>query len=195
MIAPAPTEHKPRENIYEEEQRLLRYNLADYYPFSKVKYQLPLIYRTFVWEILAICSGIVCFYIPFYVYGYGVANSKGMTEDLFSIYFASYQANILTHHLQMFVTIRNYTRVFAITSIVSLSMLWPITIVLCNYQLVPSENLGYHLGEIIFDQFFFQASSVILATAIVIIPIYAFKVIKMRFVYPEFFPTSQSTCQ
>ena len=155
---------------------------------------MPLIYRTFVWEILAISSGIACFYIPFYVYGYGVANSSGRTEDLFSIYFASYQANILTHHLQMIVTIRNYTRVFAITCIVSLSMLWPITIVLCNYRLVPSESLGYHLGEIMFDQFFLQASSVALATAIVIIPIYAFKVFKMRFAYPGFYPMGQSTC-
>ena len=92
----------------------------------------------------------------------------------------------------MFVTIRNYTKVFAISSVVSMSMLWPITILLCNYELAPSENLNHHLGEIIFDQFFYQASSVIIATAIVIIPIYAFKVLKMRFKFPKFFPQNQS---
>ena len=145
---------KVAKDIYAEETEKLRYNIADYYLFSKVNYQLPLIYRTFVWEVLAVCSGLTCFYIPFYVYGYGIANSSGRTEDLFSIYFASYQANILTHHMQMFVTIRNYTKVFAITSVVSMSMLWPVTILLCNYELAPSENLSYHLGEIMFDQFF-----------------------------------------
>ena len=186
-----PTEDKAKD-IYAEESQNLRYNIADYYLFSKVYYQLPLIYRTFIWEVLAVCSGLICFYIPFYVYGYGVANHSGRTEDLFSIYFASYQANILTHHLQMFVTIRNYTKVFAISSVVSMSMLWPITILLCNYELAPSENLNHHLGEIIFDQFFYQASSVIIATAIVIIPIYAFKVLKMRFKFPQFFPQNQS---
>ena len=46
--------------------------------------------RVLVWGVLAICSGFACFYIPFYVYENGVANSSGKTEDLFSIYFASY---------------------------------------------------------------------------------------------------------
>ncbi len=85
-------------NVYAEEERLLRYNIADYYLFSKVTYQLPLVYRTLAWEVLAICSGFACYYIPFGIYQYGVADSSGRTEDLFSIYFASYQANILTHH-------------------------------------------------------------------------------------------------
>ena len=92
----------------------------------------------------------------------------------------------------MFVTIRNYTKLFAITSVISMAMLWPITIVMCNYELMPSENLSYHLGEIIFDQFFYQFSGVILATSVTIIPIYVFKVSKMRIKFPSFFPQNQS---
>lgn len=47
---------------------------------------------------LAVASGITCWYIPFYIYGYGVANWTGRTEDLFTIAFCTYQANVLTHH-------------------------------------------------------------------------------------------------
>lgn len=139
------------------------------------------------------CAGVTCFFIPFFIYGYGVANSSGKTEDLFTVYFATYQANVLTHHMQMFMTIRNYTSFFVVTSLISLSVLWPITILLCNYNLFPSDNLHHHLGEIIFDQFFYQLSSVVLSTVIILIPVYSFKVIKMRLLSPQFFPLNQST--
>lgn len=36
-------------DIYEEETEKLKFNIADYYIFSKVNYQLPLVYRTFLW--------------------------------------------------------------------------------------------------------------------------------------------------
>ena len=61
-------------NIYDEEERNLGYNIADYYLFSKNQYQLPLTKRAFIWGLLAICSGIISFYVPFFSYGYGVAN-------------------------------------------------------------------------------------------------------------------------
>lgn len=83
-------EQSLHEDIYAEEERKVTFNLAEYYLFSKQKYQLPLVYRTFAWEALAVLAGIVHFYIPFYIYGYGVGNSSGRTEDLFSIYFATY---------------------------------------------------------------------------------------------------------
>ena len=75
------------------------FSLADYYHFVKVKYQLTLGKRLFIWQTLAILSGFVCFAVPFYAYGYGVANSSGRTEDLYTVAFATYQANVLTHHL------------------------------------------------------------------------------------------------
>ena len=77
-------------DIYDQETKDLRYNISDYYLFSKHTYQLKLIYRTLVWEVLGIISGIVCFAVPFYTYGYGIANSSGKTEDLFTVYFAAY---------------------------------------------------------------------------------------------------------
>ena len=138
-------------DIYEEEYRKVGFSLSDYYLFSKNQYQATLVARTFGWELLGMLSGITCFYIPFWIYGYGVADSSGKTEDLFSIYFAAYQACVFTHHMQMFITIRNFTKVMVITSCISLSMLWPISIIMCNYELFPSDNLQYHLGEIIFD--------------------------------------------
>ena len=36
-------------DIYDEEQKNLRFNISDYYLFSKKYYQLPLVYRTMLW--------------------------------------------------------------------------------------------------------------------------------------------------
>ena len=55
-------------DLYAAEERLLSYNIADYYLFSKVTYQLPLVYRTLAWEVVAVFSGIACYYIPFGIY-------------------------------------------------------------------------------------------------------------------------------
>ena len=77
-------------DIYDEEEKNLKFNIADYYVFSKNHYQLNLIKRCMIWEVLAIASGIVCCLIPFYIYGYGVANWTGRTEDLFTVAFATY---------------------------------------------------------------------------------------------------------
>ena len=179
--------------MYAEEPAKLRFNIADYYLFSKMKYQLPLVYRALVWGALAIFSGIMCFYIPFFIYGYGVAGPNGKTEDLFSVYFAAYQANVMTHHVQMFVTIRNYTSFFGLTAVISISILWPCAILLCHFEWLTSENLYRHYGNLFFEETFYQFSAVFLATIIVILPIYFFKAIKMRLLFPKFFPTDQST--
>ena len=176
-------------DVYEEETRKLRYHISDYYLFAKHKNQLSLPYRVFSWEALALFSGFICFIIPFYSYGYGVANSSGRTEDLFTAAIAVYQANVLTHHMQMYVTIRNFSTWFAFTSVTALLFLWPMMMLVSQYS---EEHLAYHLGTVIFDQFFLQISSVVLATACVTIILYAFKMVKMRILYPQFFPTKQS---
>ena len=92
--------------------------------------------------------------------------------------------------MQMFVTIRNFTTFFAIACPLSIVMLWPCTQLLCNYGWLPSEMLYRHLGTLFFEETLLQVSSVLMATAVIILPIYCFKVIKMRLVYPDFFPTT-----
>ena len=152
-----PVEIEPKKDqsdkvdIYDEETKNLRFSIADYYLFSKLNYQLPLVWRALVWELLAIVSGVACALIPIYIYGYGIANYSGKTEDLFTVGFAAYQANVMTHHMQMFVTIRNYTAFFGVTCVISLSFLWPILTVAQNYNFLAEERLGRHIGIIIFD--------------------------------------------
>jgi hypothetical protein len=114
-----------------------------------------LVYRTFLWEAYAIVAGAVSFYIPFWVYGDGVGNGTGKVEGVFAIAFASYQANVLIHNMQLFMTIRNFSTFFAITCPISILALWPIMIVLANYNVFTSENLDHHLGILMWDQFFF----------------------------------------
>jgi hypothetical protein len=61
------------------------------------------------WEALAIWTGAVNFYVPFYGYGYTVASSLGLTEDLSAPAWASFLCNFFCHHVQMFFTMRNWT--------------------------------------------------------------------------------------
>ena len=96
-------------------------------------------------------SGIICWYIPFFIYGYGVANWSGRTEDLFTIAFATYQANVLTHHMQLFITIRNYTLFYFFTGLSAILFMWPIMIALSNYGIFSAETLGRHLGTIMIE--------------------------------------------
>ena len=86
--------------------------------------------------------------------------------------------------MHLFVSIRNYSTFFAFTCPFALSLLWPIMILLANYDVFTCENLARHLGHIMFDQFFLQFSAVLLSTSIIVIPIYIFKFVKMRLLYP-----------
>lgn len=95
--------------------------------------------------------------------------------------------------MHLFVCMRNYSNFFAVTCSVALALLWPFMILLANYNVFTSENLERHLFYVLFDQFFLQASAVFLTTFIIVTPIYIFKFVKMRLVYPHFFPENQST--
>ena len=183
----------PTLDTYNEESRKLGFNLADYYLLSKKNYQLTLVWRIFFWELYAIVSGIVCCIIPVYIYGLGVAHSSGKTDGLFAAAFAVYQANVLTHHMQMFVTIRNYTWFFGLTCTISLLIFWPTMILQSNYGFYESEYLDHQFGHLFFDQWFLQLSAVLLTTFVIVMPIYVFKFFKMRLLYPEFYPLDQST--
>ena len=94
----------------------------------------------------------ICSLIPLYIYGFGVANASGRTEDLFTIAFATYQANVLTHHFHLFITMRNYTKWLAVTCTMAILFMWPIMIMYSN---LTSEYLMDHLGFIMFDQIFY----------------------------------------
>ena len=48
-----------------------------------------------------------------------------------------------------------------------------------------------HMGALFFEETSLQVSSIVLATAIIILPIYSFKVVKMRFMNPNYFPTDK----
>jgi len=142
-------------SIYDEETKNLRYHIADYYLFSKLTYQLPLVWRTFLWQAFAVYAALACGTIPFAIYGKGVGDGSGKTVDLFSVAFATYQAIVMVHHMQMFVTIRNYTKFFAFTCTLSILILWPCTMLLSHFELVESEELAGELGNIMFDQWFY----------------------------------------
>ena len=178
-------------DAYEEETRKCGLNLADYYAFCKRYYQLPLIMRTLLWEMLGIVSGIVSYYLAFGAYGFGVANESGRTEDMFTIALAVYQSNILIHHLQLFTTVRNWTPFLAVNAVLSLSIMWPWMCVLAQRS-PASEYLRYHVWTALFQQFFLQSSIVVLSTFIVTSIIYLAKIVKMQYAFPAYFPTTSS---
>ena len=65
--------------------------------------------RVFYWCAYSFYAGYVCFYSAFWVYGLGVANSDGKTEDLWTISFSMLITLIASHHVILFWQIRNYT--------------------------------------------------------------------------------------
>lgn len=51
----------------------------------------------------------MCYIVPFFSYGYGVANKFGKTEDLYAASFAAIISNVMITHVQLFINIRSYT--------------------------------------------------------------------------------------
>lgn len=74
-----------------------------------------------IWEAYSFFAGVICYYIPFYSYGYGVANKFGKTEDLYAASFAAIIANILMTHVQIFISIRSYTLWLTIWCLISIA--------------------------------------------------------------------------
>ena len=107
--------------------------------------------------------------------------------------FATYQANVLTHHLQLFVTIRNFTSFYAFTCTLAILFMWPMFILLSHFAATSRETLSFRMGEILLDQFFLQFSTIWLSTILIVGPIYIFKFFKMRLYFPEYYPLNQST--
>ena len=54
----------------------------------------------------------------------------------------------------MFIQIRNFSTLFALTCPISMLMLWPIIITMCNYEILPSEALYQHLGTLFVEETF-----------------------------------------
>ncbi len=63
----------------------------------------------------------MCYLVPFFSYGYGVANKSGKTEDLYAASFAAIIANIMMTHVQIFISIRSYTLWLAAWCLISVA--------------------------------------------------------------------------
>ena len=168
-------------DIYEAETNALGFRLAEYYDFCKVKYQQSILLRILAWELVAVWASICAYYIPFWSWGLGVADSSGRTEDLFAASLAVYSCNIVMHHFQMYVTIRNYTKWFAFTCTLSIIQFYPIFLMAANHV---GDRLWHRIGELIVHQWVLFYGSVVIATFVAIAPIYAFKIIKMTCSHP-----------
>jgi hypothetical protein len=74
----------------------------------------------------------MCYAIPFFGYGMGVGDLSGKNTDLWAAGLVSIMVNILVHHVQIFLLIRNYTVWILVGSIFSLSMI-PFTWVIIDF--------------------------------------------------------------
>ena len=84
---------------YDKETREVGYSIAEYYLFSRTKFQKPILWRLLIWEAWSFFTGAICYFVPFFSYGYGVANKFGKTEDLYAASFAAIIANIMITHV------------------------------------------------------------------------------------------------
>lgn len=74
---------------------------------------------------MAIFSGAMNFFIPFFAYQYSVATLTGKSDDYATPAFAGFLANFYAHHMQMFLTIRNYTFFYLFTGTLGIFFLFP----------------------------------------------------------------------
>ena len=117
---------------YDKEMEALGFNIESYYRFSKKHFMKTALVRVFFWSVYSVYAGAVCYFVPYWAYGLGIANKSGKTEDLWTISLAMIITNVLMHHGQLIIQIRNYTWLIVAAAVFSLSWL-PISILMVEY--------------------------------------------------------------
>ena len=171
-------------SVYDTETEQVGYNIAEYYGFCRENYQKTILTRILAYEVVSIWASFVSYYIPFQSYGLGVANYSGKTEDLFAASLAVYAVNIVMHHFQMYITIRNWSSWFAITCPLSLMVFYPFFLIAADSV---GESMYARIWEITGEQWVLFYGTVIISTFIAVVPIYLVKVYKMTIYAPQYF--------
>lgn len=84
---------------YEKETVELGFEISDYFKFSRKFFQKSILWRLLIWEAWSFFAGAICYFVPFFSYGQGIANKAGKTEDLYAASFAAIISLILIHHV------------------------------------------------------------------------------------------------
>jgi len=183
-LTKSQSEKQPTVSIYDTETEEVGYSVAEYYAFTRENYQKTILKRILAYELISVWASFVSYYIPFQAYGLGIANSSGKTEDLFAASLAVYAVNIFMHHFQMYITIRNYSKWFAITCPVSIMVFYPFFLIAAD---TVGESMYGRIWEITGEQWVLFYGTVIISTFIAVIPIYLCKVYKMTCYAPKYF--------
>ena len=93
-------------------------------------------------------------------------------------------ANVAIHHWQIIITIRHYTLWLSWWVLFSVLEM-PATVVFVDYW-IGGPLLHRQINEIFYQQFPKFASIIVLCVAIVVLPIYMFKVVRMLLIHPNF---------
>lgn len=160
-----------------------------FYKYNKDFNVVPLFYRCLFWIAYAFPAGFICYYVPFYSYGLSVANIDGKTEDLWAPGLVSIVSNILVHHVQMMIAVRNWTWGLSIACFFSLLTV-PVSFVLVEY-FFGIHLWQRHFRDIYYEQFPIQLFTTLFTVSLICLPIYLWKAVKMMFLHHKYYPRQQ----
>ena len=135
------------------------------------------------WTLYCWWTAIVTFFIPFVTLN-GINNSTGQIGGLFTNGLAAFSCVIYVHHIMICIFTRNWTFRLGLAYIISFLMFMPLLTVINDID--PSTTTYHNVGDVL-GQTALGWLSTGVATAIIVMPLYAIKAYEMVIKAPEFY--------
>ena len=143
------------------------------------------LHRMIIWSAYAFWAGAVAYCVPYFAYRYGVVSTNGKSDDLWASGVVSLCIICIAHHFQIFCTIRHWQLHLAGWCIFSFMEL-PSFMLLVD-RLAGVQLLHRQYSEIVFGtEGPLFGCMLLLGVGAIVLPVYAFKTVKMVIVFPEF---------
>ena len=111
----------------------LGFKMSEYYAHCKKLYFDNFVSDFFIWVVLSFASTVPLYFIPAYVYEYGMVDPLGKVDGVWSMGYTVSFSLICTHHGLVAVYTRNWTFFLLCTYIFSFLIYFPLCTVLLEY--------------------------------------------------------------
>lgn len=136
-----------------------------------------------VWFALSFAASVVMFFLPAYAYYQAIVDKSGRTDGVWAEGFAVFATMVTVHHIQVYISTRNYTRWLFGFYVLSYLLFFPLVVVLNDFDLGSTMYRSTFTDILTEPQFWL---SFILATAVISLPLYLIKSIRYNTIIPEF---------
>lgn len=133
----------------------------------------------------AFWAGAVAYCVPYFAFRYGVVSTDGKSDDLWAAGVVSMCIMCFAHHFQLFCTIRHWNVQMWAWCIFSF-------LELPGFMVLVDHVAGVHMLHRQYSEIIFGSEGalfgcmLLLGVGAIVLPVYAFKTVKMIIVFPEF---------